>query len=130
MRRILASTLLLATLSIPAVVKASTPVGDASAPTPNVRVSTGVIAPELLEPSQLTIPVDFSEGPIPSDAEVGLSLTVDENGRPQNVKVVRSLNPLWDARVVEAVNKAHFKPGTIDSQPIPIDLNLTVNIAR
>jgi TonB family protein len=130
MRRILASTLLLATLSIPAVVKASTPVDDASAPTPNVRVSTGVIAPELLEPSQLTIPVDFSEGPIPSDAEVGLSLTVDENGRPQNVKVVRSLNPLWDARVVEAVNKAHFKPGTIDSQPIPIDLNLTVNIAR
>jgi len=130
MRRILASTLLLATLSIPAVVKASTPVDDASAPTPNVRVSTGVIAPELLEPSQLTIPVDFSEGPIPSDAEVGLSLTVDENGRPQNVKVVRSLNPLWDARVVEAVTKAHFKPGTIDSQPIPIDLNLTVNIAR
>jgi len=130
MRRILATSLLLPSLFLPAAVKASTPVDDTSAPTPKVRVSTGVIAPELLGSDHLSIPMGIDEGPIPAHAEVGLYLTVDENGRPQNVKVVHSLNPLWDARVVDAVNRAHFKPGTIDSQPTPIDLNLTVNIAH
>jgi TonB family protein len=129
MRRILATSLLLPSLFLPAAVKASTPVDDTSAPTPKVRVSTGVIAPEI-DLSHLAIPMSLDQDSIPGGAEVGLSLTVDENGHPQNVRVVRSLSPLWDARVVDAVSHAHFKPGTIDNQPIPVDLNLTVNIAR
>jgi hypothetical protein len=130
MRRILATSLVLSSLFLPTAAKASTPVDDASAPTPNVRVSTGVTAPELLDTDRFTIPMSFDEGPVPGDARVGLSLTVDANGHAQNVKVVRPLNPLWDARVVDAVNRAHFKPGTVDSEPIAVDLNLTVNIAR
>jgi TonB family protein len=130
MRRILATSLLLSSLSLPAVANASTPADDASAPTPKVRVSTGVIAPELLGADHFTIPVSELDGLLPNDATVGLNLTVDANGRPENVKVVKSLNPLWDARVVDAVNHAHFKPGTVDLQPTPVELNLTVNIAR
>jgi TonB family protein len=130
MRRILATSLLLSSLSLPAVANASTPADDASAPTPKVRVSTGVIAPELLGADHFTIPVSELDGLLPVDATVGLNLTVDANGRPENVKVVKSLNPLWDARVVDAVNHAHFKPGTFDLQPTPVELNLTVNIAR
>jgi TonB family protein len=129
MRRILATSLLLPSLMLPAAVKASTPVDDASAPTPKVRVSSGVVAPELLGAERLKIPVNVNDGPVPGDAEVGLTLTVDENGRAQNVKVVKSLNPVWDARVVDAVSKAHFKPGTVSNQPTAVDLNLTVNIA-
>jgi TonB family protein len=130
MRRILATSLLLPSLFLPAAAKASTPVDDASAPTPKVRVSTGVVAPALLDADHFTIPIDMTDGPVPGDAAVGLTLTIDENGHPQNVKISKSLNPLWDARVVEAVNRAHFKPGTIDAQPISIDMNLTVNIAH
>jgi len=130
MRRILATSLLLSSLSLPAVANASTPTDDASAPTPKVRVSTGVIAPEILGANHLTISMTNIEQPLPVDAEVGLNLTVDANGRPENVKVVKSLNPLWDARVVDAVNHVHFKPGTVDEQPTPVELNLTVNIAR
>ena len=130
MRRILATSLLLSSLSLPAVANASTPTDDASAPTPKVRVSTGVIAPEILGANHLTISMTNIEQPLPVDAEVGLNLTVDANGRPENVKVVKSLNPLWDARVVDAVNHVHFKPGTVDEQPTPVELNLTVNIAH
>jgi TonB family protein len=129
MRRILATSLLLPLLSLPAAVKASTPVDDASAPTPKIRVSSGVVAPELLGSEHLTVPFSVTDGPVPGDAEVGLSLTVDENGRAQNVKVVKSLNSVWDARVVDAVRRAHFKPGTVSNQPTAVDLNLTVNIA-
>jgi TonB family protein len=64
------------------------------------------------------------------DTPVGLSFTVDSNGQPQDVKVVKPSNPYLDARIVDAVQKAHFRPGTVDNTPIPIEMNLTVNIAR
>jgi TonB family protein len=129
MRRILAASLLLPSLFLPAVAKASTPVDDATAPTP-VRISTGVIAPVLLSSPVLSLPNGFSFDLIPADAQVQLSLTVNAKGEPENIQVVKSVSPFIDARVVETVSNFHFRPGTIDNQPTAVDLNLTVNVAR
>ncbi len=129
MRRILAASLLLPSLFLPAVAKASTPVDDATAPTP-VRVSTGITAPVLLSSPVLSLPMGFSFDLIPTDAHVQLSLTVDAKGQPQNIHIVKSCSPFVDARVIETVSQFHFRPGTIDNQPTAVDLNLTVNVAR
>lgn len=129
MRRILATSLLLPSLLLPAAANASKPVNDASAPTP-VRVSTGVVAPVLLDLASLSLPTSFNADFIPPDAQVSLALTVDQKGQPQDVHVVKSYNPFWDARVVDAVRQFHFKPGTVSNQPVAVDVNLTVNIAR
>jgi TonB family protein len=129
MRRILATSTLLSSLILPAAAFASTPVDDATAPTP-VRISTGIIAPVLLSSPVLSLPVGFSFDLIPADAQVQLSLTVDEKGQPQNIQVVKSCSPFIDARVIETVSQFHFRPGTIDNQPTAVDLNLTVNVAR
>ena len=129
MRRVLAASLLLPSLFLPAAAKASTPVDDASAPTP-VRISTGVTEPVLLSSPVLSLPQGLSFDLIPTDAQVELSLTVNEKGKPENIQVVKSYSPFIDARVVETVSQMHFRPGMIDNQPTPIDLNLTVNVAR
>jgi TonB family protein len=129
MRRILAASLLLPSLILSAAAKASTPVDDATAPTP-VRVSTGVTAPVLLGSPVMTMPAGLSFDLIPSDAQVELSLTIDEKGMPRNVRVVKSYSPFVDAHVLDAVSQFRFRPGTIDNQPTPIDLNLTINVAR
>ncbi len=129
MRRILAASLLLPSLFLPAVAKASTPVDDATAPTP-VRISTGVIAPVLLGSPVLSLPMGFSFDLVPADAQVQLSLTVNEKGDPENIQVVKSFSPFIDARVIETVSQFHFRPGTIDNQPTAVDLNLTVNVTR
>ena len=129
MRRILATSLLLPSLLLPAVANASKPVDDASAPTP-VRISTGVVAPVLLDAADLSLPAGFNQEFIPSDAQVSLKLTVDRRGQPQDIHVVKSYNPFWDARVIDAVRQFRFKPGTVSNQPVPVDVNLTVNIAR
>jgi hypothetical protein len=129
MRRILAASLLLPSLFLPAVAKASTPVDDATAPTP-VRVSTGVIAPVLIGSPVLSLPMGLSYDLVPADAQVQLSLTVDEKGQPQNIHVVKSFSPFIDSRIIDTVSQFHFRPGTIDNQPVAIDLNLTVNVAR
>ncbi len=129
MRRILVASLLLPSLFLPAVAKASTPVDDATAPTP-VRVSTGVIAPVLIGSPVLSLPAGFSFDLVPADAQVQLSLTVNAKGEPENIQVVRSFSPFVDARVIETVSQFHFHPGTVDNQPVALDLNLTVNVTR
>jgi TonB family protein len=127
MRPILASTLLLSSILLPAAANARTP-DDASAPTPSLRVSTGVIAPILTDTISIQLPNGLPSEFIPAGAEVGLLFTVDTKGQPQDIKVVKPVNPYWDARVVEAVRKSHFRPGMLDGQAIPVDMNVTVSL--
>jgi len=129
MRRILATSIMLPSLILPAAAFASTPVDDATAPTP-IRVSTGVTQPVLVNSAYLEIPDGYSIDAIPSDVQVGLSLTVNAKGQPENIQVTKSFNKFWDARVIETVREFHFKPGTVDNQPTPVDMNLVVNISK
>jgi TonB family protein len=129
MRRILAISTLLSSLVLPAAAFASTPVDDASAPTP-IRVSTGVTEPVLVNSANLSVPASYLIDGIPGDAQVGLSLTIDDKGQPENIQVTKSYSKFWDARVIETVREFHFKPATVDNQPTPIDMNLVVNITR
>jgi TonB family protein len=114
----------------PVVANASTSADDVTAPTPNLRVSTGVTAPSLVGSIAIQLPDGLSQSFVPTDTEVGLSLTVDSNGQAQNIKVVKPSNPYLDARVVDAVQKAHFRPGKVDNTAIPVELDLTVNVTR
>ena len=130
MRPILASTLLLTSILLPAAAIASTTADDATAPTPAVRVSTGVIAPKLAEQVSISMPDGISKAFIPSDSELKLSFTVDSAGQAQNVKVTKSISPYWDARVVDAIQKSHFTPGKLDDQAIPMNMNLVVSLTK
>ena len=130
MRSMLASTLMLSSLLIPAVANASSSKDDASVPTPAIRVSTGVSAPALMEPISIELPSGLATSFLPIDKDVELSLTVDPTGQASNVKVVKSANPYWDALVVDAVQKSHFKPAKLDDRAVAIDMNLTVNLVK
>jgi TonB family protein len=102
MRRILAASLLFSPMLFTAAVSASQPAIDASAPTDTFREK------------------------IPNDAELVLTLSVDEKGNPQNIQVVSPIDKFLDARVVDAVRQFRFTPATLDNQPIPIDMTMDV----
>ncbi len=128
MRPILASTLMLSSMFLTAAAHASTTADDATAPTPEVRVSTGVTAPKLALPITIEMPDGLSRAFIPADSKLELSFTVDSKGQAENVKVTKSISPYWDARVVEAVQKSHFKPAKLDDQAVSMDMNLVVSL--
>jgi len=93
MRSMLASTLMLSSLLIPAVANARPSSDDASAPTQAPRVSTGVSAPVLSRPIGIELPSGLSNLFLPENEEVDLSLTVDQYGKASDVKVVKSRTP-------------------------------------
>ncbi len=74
-----------------------------------------------------------------SSGTVLLSLIVDEEGMPRNVKVLRSLGFGLDEKAIEAVHQWRFRPGTIvfktspkryeldKSVPVPIAATIEVN---
>ena len=130
MRHILATSVMLSSLLLPAAAFAKQPSDDVTATTQPVRVSTGVIAPTLLNSIALQLPEGLPKDAIPVDAQVGVTLTVDEKGEPQDIHVTKGINPFWDARIMDTVRQFHYRPGTIDQKPIPVDMNLTITIAR
>jgi hypothetical protein len=130
MRQILASTLMLSSIVLPAAAQSSSPADDATAPAPEVRVSTGVTAPKLAKDITVSMPDGIDKTFFPNNPDLELSFTVDSQGKAENVKVVKPVNKYWDARVVEEIERSHFKPATLDNQPIPMDMNLVVSMKK
>jgi hypothetical protein len=129
MNRTFAAILMLSSVLFPTLASASTSASDAVVAQP-IRISTGAIAPKLVDALNLDLTSILPPQFVPEDAQIDLSMTVDQNGKAHHVQVVKSFNPLWDACVVSAVEKAQFQPGTIDKQVIPMDVNLVVNVKR
>lgn len=57
-----------------------------------------------------------------------LGMIVDANGMPQNVRIIKSLEPSLDQNAIEAVKKYRFKPAMKDGTiPVPVVVNIEVN---
>jgi hypothetical protein len=93
-----------------------------------LRVSTGVEAPKLI----YTVAIESDSDAIPSgfivDKKTVVAMTVDETGKPTDLKIVDSLGPVLDHNVLAAVSQYRFTPGTLDGHPaaIPVNLQLTL----
>ena len=55
-----------------------------------------------------------------------LQIVIDENGVPQEIKVVRSLGLGLDQKAVEAMQKWRFKPAMKDGKPVPVSANVEI----
>ena len=63
-----------------------------------------------------------------TSADVGVGLTVDKQGMPQNIHVVRSGGTDMDEKAIEAVKESRFKPAMQDGQPISEDIKLNLTL--
>ncbi len=88
------------------------------------HVGNGVSPPRPItssDPDYKALPKKHHEG------TVVLSVVVDVDGLPKNVKVTRSLDPELDQKAVDAVKQWRFKPAKKKGQPVPVEINIEVN---
>jgi len=100
-------------------------VKDSSA---TVRVSTGVVAPRLVKSVDLTATPGVHAHFLSNDVVAVVTLTVEATGKPSDVAIAKSVDPIVDQEVVAAVKQFRFQPGTLDGQPFALPVRLEVNI--
>jgi len=127
MRHLLIASLLLSPAFFTASAVASQPGTDAAAST-DLRVSTGVTNPKVIYSASIEALPSYVI--VANEAKVQLSFHVDEKGQTSDIKVVNPSNPILDEHVVKAISKFRFQPATLDNQPVPIDINWTVEVEK
>lgn len=89
------------------------------------RVGGGVSAPHVLyDPDP-----DYSEEARKAKYQgtVTLWLVVSAEGKPQDIRVRRSLGMGLDEKAIEAVKQWRFEPAKKDGHPVPVMINVEVN---
>jgi TonB family protein len=89
------------------------------------RVGGGVSAPRALD----TPDPEYSEEARKAKYQgtVVLWLIVDENGKPRDIKIARSLGMGLDQKAIEAVRRWKFEPAMKDGRPVAVQINVEVN---
>ena len=95
-----------------------------------VRISTGVTPPKLVHSVDVQIqPTPLWEASFVNPTTV-VTMVVDETGKPNDLKIVKSLGTSIDQDVLAAVSQYRFTPGTLDKQPTPIELTLEITLLK
>jgi len=94
----------------------------------DARVSTGVIGPKLIHSVRVSTEGDLTASLSNFERVAIVDMVVDEDGKPSDLKVAKSLGANVDKNVLAAVSQFRFKPGTLDNQPtaVPVELELIV----
>jgi TonB family protein len=56
-----------------------------------------------------------------------VSLIVDRHGLPQNIRIVKTLDPGLDQNAVDAIAKYRFKPAMKNGEPVMVPITIEVN---
>ncbi|HEY2842428.1 MAG TPA: M56 family metallopeptidase, partial [Bryobacteraceae bacterium] len=89
------------------------------------RIGAGVSAP---------VPIYRADPEYSEEARVAkwqgavlLQVVINEEGVPQDIKVIRPLGLGLDEKAIEAVQKWRFRPGMMDGKAVPVAANMEIN---
>jgi TonB family protein len=101
---------------------------DATANAGTVRISTGVVAPKVIQTANIQSDKIGVEGLDSGIHSAVVSLVVDGTGKPSNLKIVQTPNVNLDEDILAAVRQFRFQPGTLDGQAtsVPVQLDITI----
>lgn len=88
----------------------------------------GVTAPKLttrIEPKYPSVPEDQK-----IEGTVVLSLEINKDGMAENVKIVRTLAPMFDESAIDALKQWKFEPGKRNGEAVRVKATVEVNFRR
>lgn len=125
MRRFVEASVLLATVLFATAAVASSPATGARANFK--RAGSSIVPAKLVYAPKADFTHELGDGVL-RHADVVLKLNVSETGKAENLRIVKSGDPALNGAVLEAVSNYRFRPATLDRQPVPVAMNLTVKV--
>jgi TonB family protein len=92
------------------------------------RPGNGVSAPTLLSRTEPEYSMEAQKAR--QQGTVVLMIIVDEQGLPQDVRVIRRLGFGLDEKAVEAVQRWRFRPAMKDGRPVKVEATIEVNFRQ
>lgn len=89
--------------------------------------SSKLVAPVLVHTVGRALPVSAAEN---TDAKVVLELAVDVDGKPSDIRVLRSGGAAVDKGTIAAVSQYRFKPATYDNTPAVAHLTMEIALQK
>jgi TonB family protein len=90
-------------------------------------VGNGILPPSVLSKVDPVYP----EGePAGTAATVMMSIVVGTDGMAEDINIVKSADPNFDANAVAAVSKWRFKPGMMNGVPVKVRAQIEVNFRK
>lgn len=95
---------------------------------PIYRVGPGVSAPGLLHKVEPQYSEEASKAEL--EGKVLLQVVVGTDGKPRDIKVIRSLGLGLDENAIAGVGAWEFVPGNKDGQPVNVRVRIEVNFSQ
>jgi TonB family protein len=93
------------------------------------KVGGDVSAPQLIHAVDPEFPPN-SHQPDGFEGVCIVKLIVNKQGKPQDISVVRSLSPAFDASAIQAVKQYRFKPAMRNNKPVAVSINIETNFKK
>ena len=104
---------------------------DEAAPYGHVyKIGKDISAPILVESTDPVYPESARKTKDKFDGTCLIGLIVDASGVPQDVHIVRSLSPDFDANAISAVQQYRFTPAKRSGEPVAVALRIEVNFKK
>lgn len=104
----------------------------ATATTPDIskipKVGDGISAPVTLNHVEAGFPPDA--GDAPASGACLLSLTVDSQGMPRNIELLKSSGPAFAKEAFRAASLYRFTPAMQDGEPVPVRITVSVSFRK
>jgi outer membrane biosynthesis protein TonB len=105
---------------------ASQPKSDSAASAQVSSIDNGVIEPLLIHSAPVLTDPTSSQA-TPFDTTFVLQLNIDKTGEAQDIRILKSANPLLNDRVIEAVQQFRWQPATLKNKPVSFG-DVTLNV--
>ena len=89
------------------------------------KIGPGITPPKLLYKIEPDYTQEAKQARI--QGTVALKAKVSVDGRPEDIIIVKSLDPGLDSKAIDAVKQWRFKPGMRDGTPIPVWVTIEVH---
>ncbi len=89
------------------------------------KVSDGVTPPKIIDKVEPKYTQEARDAQIEGDVQ--LSTVISKEGVPEEIKVVKGLDPGLDKNAVAALRHWKFEPGAKDGKPVRVLANIQVN---